>query len=116
MKTVQICEYDSLIAGSENGLHKDGYVTLKRDAFALLERFLLTEQGKEDAPELMHISRRRGVGDVITAKNTGVPCLSVLWGFRNEAEIRKNGGEYFCHDPKDLAQTLKNMVKEIYGQ
>jgi phosphoglycolate phosphatase len=54
--------------------------------------------------------------DVITAKNTGGPCLSVLWGFRNEAEIRKNGGEYFCHDPKDLAQTLKNMVKEIYGQ
>ena len=69
MKTVQICEYDSLIAGSENGLHKDGYVTLKRDAFELLERFLLTEQGKEDAPELMHISRRRGVGDVVTAKN-----------------------------------------------
>lgn len=69
MKTVQICEYDSLIAGSENGLHKDGYVTMKRDAFELLERFLLTEQGKEDAPELMHISRCRGVGDVITAKN-----------------------------------------------
>ena len=69
MKTVRICEYDSLIAESENGLHKDGYVTLKRDAFALLERFLLTEQGKEDAPELMHISRRRGVGDVVTAKN-----------------------------------------------
>ena len=69
MKTVQICEYDSMIAGSENGLYKDGYVTLERDAFALLERFLLTEQGKEDAPELMHISRRRGVGDVITAKN-----------------------------------------------
>ena len=50
MKTVQICEHDFLIAGSENGLHKDGYVTLKRDAFALLERFLMTEQGKEDAP------------------------------------------------------------------
>ena len=70
--------------------------------------------------ELLGVERCIYVGDsdvdVITAKNTGVPCLSVLWGFRDEAEIRKNGGEYFCHDPKDLAQTLKNMVKEIYGQ
>lgn len=70
--------------------------------------------------ELLGVDRCIYVGDsdvdVITAKNTGVPCLSVLWGFRNETEIRKNGGEYFCHDPKDLAQTLKNMVNEIYGQ
>lgn len=54
--------------------------------------------------------------DVITAKNTGVPCLSVLWGFRDEAAIRQAGGECFCHDPKDLAVKLKVMVKEIYGQ
>ena len=68
LKAVRICEYESLIAGSESGLRKDGYVTLKRDAFDLLERFLLTEQGREEPAELMHISRRRGVGDVITAK------------------------------------------------
>ena len=54
--------------------------------------------------------------DVITAKNTGAPCLSVLWGFRDEAAIRQAGGEYFCQDPKDLAAKLKAMVKEIYGQ
>ena len=54
--------------------------------------------------------------DVITAQNTGAPCLSVLWGFRNEDDIRQAGGKYFCHDPKDLAQTLKQMVSKIYGQ
>ena len=54
--------------------------------------------------------------DVITAKNTGVPCLSVLWGFRDEAAIRQAGGECFCHDPKELVAKLKVMVKEIYGQ
>lgn len=70
--------------------------------------------------ELIGVDRCIYVGDsdvdVITAQNTGAPCLSVLWGFRNEADIRQAGGKYFCHDPKDLAQTLKNMVKEIYGQ
>lgn len=54
--------------------------------------------------------------DVITAKNTGVKCLSVLWGFRDEAAIRQAGGEYFCREPKELVATLKKMVKEIYGQ
>lgn len=53
--------------------------------------------------------------DVITAKNTNVKCLSVLWGFRDEEAIRQAGGEYFCREPKDLAQTLIKMVKEIYG-
>ena len=70
--------------------------------------------------ELLGVDRCIYVGDsdvdVITAQNTGAPCLSVLWGFRNEDDIRQAGGKYFCHDPKDLAQTLKNMVKEIYGQ
>lgn len=53
--------------------------------------------------------------DVLTAKNTGAPCLSVLWGFRDEDAIRQAGGTHFCTDPKDLTTTLKNMVKEIYG-
>jgi len=70
--------------------------------------------------ELLGVDRCIYVGDsdvdVITAKNTGAPCLSVLWGFRDEADIRAAGGEYFCYDPKDLTQTLKNMVNEIYGQ
>lgn len=54
--------------------------------------------------------------DVLTAQNTGVPCLSVLWGFRDEGEICQAGGKYFCRDPKALAATLKQMVKELYGQ
>ena len=30
--------------------------------------------------------------DVVTAKNAGVPCLSVLWGFRDKADIEGAGG------------------------
>ena len=51
--------------------------------------------------------------DVLTAQNAGVSCLSVLWGFRNEEEIRAAGGNRFCSDPRELAAALENMMKEM---
>ena len=48
--------------------------------------------------------------DVLTAKNAGVPCLSVLWGFRDEKILMEAGAEYFCKAPKDLLQILKEMI------
>ena len=51
--------------------------------------------------------------DVLTAQNAGVPCLSVLWGFRDREEIEAAGGQYFCDDPRQLLEILEEM---IYGQ
>ena len=48
--------------------------------------------------------------DILTAKNAGVPCLSVTWGFRQEAELRQAGATDFCHDPKDLPKKLREML------
>ena len=48
--------------------------------------------------------------DVLTAKNTGVPCLSVLWGFRDRQELEAAGAECFCEDPHRLAQTLRTLA------
>lgn len=48
--------------------------------------------------------------DVLTAKNAGVPCLSVLWGFRDRAEIEAAGGTYFCESPGDLAQIIEKII------
>ena len=48
--------------------------------------------------------------DVLTARNAGCKCLSVLWGFRDEACLREAGAEYFCHDPKDLPAILESML------
>lgn len=48
--------------------------------------------------------------DVLTAKNLGVKCLSVLWGFRNQAELEAVGGKYFCDDPKKLPEMLEAMM------
>ena len=48
--------------------------------------------------------------DVITAKNAGVKCLSVLWGFRDRKTIQEAGGEYFCENPRDMLKILKEMI------
>ena len=48
--------------------------------------------------------------DVLTAKNAGVPCLSVLWGFRDKDTLLEAGAEYFCENPADLLKTLKEMI------
>lgn len=48
--------------------------------------------------------------DVITAKNAGVPCLSVLWGFRDREDILEAGGSYFCEDPAEMAQKIEEIM------
>ena len=48
--------------------------------------------------------------DVLTAKNAGVPCLSVLWGFRDKEALVEAGADNFCENPKDLLKILKEMV------
>ena len=51
--------------------------------------------------------------DVIAARNAEVPCLSVLWGFRNRAEIEASGGKTFCEKTELLAQTLEEMIRGL---
>ena len=48
--------------------------------------------------------------DVLTAKNAGVPVLSVLWGFRDRKEIEAEGGQHFCDDPAMLVEKLEEMI------
>ena len=49
--------------------------------------------------------------DVVTAKNAGMPCISVLWGFRDEEEIRQAGGSIFCNDPRKLPEIVRSLTK-----
>ncbi len=48
--------------------------------------------------------------DILTAKNAGVECLSVTWGFRGEEELRAAGATHFCHDPADLPKAIADIV------
>ena len=54
--------------------------------------------------------------DVLTAKNAGVPCLSVLWGFRDRDEIEAAGGMHFCDRVEELASTLEEMIRDLTAQ
>ena len=48
--------------------------------------------------------------DVVTAKNAGVPCLSVLWGFRDKADIEGAGGSHFCESPAQLTEKIEEII------
>ena len=50
--------------------------------------------------------------DVVTAKNAGARCVSVLWGFRDEEEIRQAGGCHFCSDVEKLAAIIDTLAQE----
>lgn len=40
--------------------------------------------------------------DIQTASNSGLPCISVLWGFRDRDFLQKNGAETIISTPSDL--------------
>ena len=49
--------------------------------------------------------------DILTAKNAGVPCLSVLWGFRDKETLGAAGGTVFCRTPEELPGILNQWEK-----
>lgn len=50
--------------------------------------------------------------DILTAKNAGVPCLSVLWGFRDKDTLEAAGGTVFCRTPEELPAILNQWEKD----
>ncbi len=40
--------------------------------------------------------------DVQTAKNAGVPCIGVTWGFRTREVLRNEGADFLIDTPKEL--------------
>ena len=69
MKHYTICEYQSFTCEIE--LHNDNYKPLKADTFNKLKQFILENKGtgETEGLELMSHSSRKGIGEIITAKN-----------------------------------------------
>ena len=42
--------------------------------------------------------------DVETAKNAGVDCICVTWGFRSKAELKACGGTLFVDSPLEILE------------
>lgn len=45
--------------------------------------------------------------DIKTAANSGLPCISVLWGFRDKQFLANNGALLFVEKPNDILRMLK---------
>ena len=98
-------------------------VSLCKEFFpGILARGERPECPRKPAPDMLYaVMKELGVDtciyvgdsdvDVETSRNAGVKCLSVLWGFRDEEDIRAAGGTHFCSDPKDLPSMLKAMME-----
>lgn len=46
--------------------------------------------------------------DLQTAVNAGLPCISVLWGFRDREELEENGAAVFAETPSDIIEILES--------
>ena len=51
--------------------------------------------------------------DVLTAKNSGMPCVCVLWGFRDREDMEAVGGSVYCERTEDLVRIIEET---IHGQ
>ena len=46
--------------------------------------------------------------DLATARNAGLPCISVLWGFRDKDYMLTQGAETFVEDPLEIVGLTRN--------
>ena len=54
--------------------------------------------------------------DIATAKNAGVPCLSVIWGFRDRKVLMEAGAQHFCEKAEKLPEMIEKIAGEVYGK
>ncbi len=45
--------------------------------------------------------------DILTAKNSGLPCISVLWGFRSRPFLLEHGATTLISNPSEILSLLK---------
>lgn len=46
--------------------------------------------------------------DMETAANAGLPCISVLWGFRDRSFLEERKAKYLIDFPKEILTVIKN--------
>lgn len=48
--------------------------------------------------------------DIQTAKNAGIPCISVLWGFKDKEFLIANGAKIFAKKPNDIIEIIEKKL------
>ena len=110
MKSYTICEYQSFTREIE--LHNDNFKSLEKDTFDKLKQFILEGNtcGETDALDLMGISFKKGIGDIITAKNY-VGLISFHDG--TVIEVLPKVAKLGVDDSKELLIDMLKTVKEL---
>lgn len=96
--------------------------TLSRDYFEGIVTVAIGDQeglAKKPAPDMVEAALRElgktkeaavYVGDsdvdLLTARNSGVPCISVLWGFRDREFLLEHGADRFARTPMEIKKYL----------
>lgn len=78
------------------------------------------EMARKPAPDMVHAAiKALGIPmeeavyigdsdvDIATARNSGLPCISVLWGFRSKEFLLNHGGVVFSETPLDIIELLE---------
>ena len=47
--------------------------------------------------------------DVLTAQNCGLPCVGVIWGYRDRELLESKGADYIVTDPLEILTLVKKL-------
>lgn len=93
-------EYIDIAIGEGNGIHKkpatDGIYKAIKELNSSIEETIYV--GDSDV-------------DILTAQNAQIPCISVLWGFRDKEFLLEHNGNLFAEKPSDI---IKIIEKKLY--
>lgn len=88
------------------------------DLFELIQGELPGVPLKPDSSSLLQACDKLGLGaeeclyvgdsevDIAYARNAGCPCCSVLWGYRDEALLRKENADFYARSVEDFRRLL----------
>lgn len=88
------------------------------DLFELIQGELPGVPLKPDPSSLLKACDKLGLGaeeclyvgdsevDIAYARNAGCPCCSVLWGYRDEALLRKENADFYARSVEDFRRLL----------
>jgi len=62
--------------------------------------YSIVEQNGIDKQDFLYVGDTST--DMQTAKNAGLTAVGVLWGYRNEQELKENGADYIISKPEEL--------------
>lgn len=50
--------------------------------------------------------------DIYTARNAGLKCISVTWGFKTEAFLKETGAEYMASSPEMVLNLSETILRQ----